>query len=103
MKGAKGAYGRHAKYARHSASQSDGNVVASLESISETSWHSKVDLLSRTKEEATRMLYKHLTKSCFGGEGDDNLMSWSSSLLFVIQYATTMPILMLGHPAISTL
>jgi hypothetical protein len=33
------------------------------------------------------MLYSHLTKSCFGGEDDDNLMSWSSSLLFVIQYA----------------
>ena len=70
-----------------SSGQSDENVVASMESISATSWHSKVDLLSRTKEEATKMLHRHLTKSCFGGEGDDNLMSWSSSLLFVIQYA----------------
>jgi hypothetical protein len=33
------------------------------------------------------MLFNHLNKSCFGGEYADNLMSWSSSLLFVIQYA----------------
>jgi hypothetical protein len=37
------------------------------------------------------MLHKHLTKSCFDWnkeeEDVDNLMSWSSSLLFVIQYA----------------
>ncbi|KAK3299582.1 uncharacterized protein B0H64DRAFT_102348 [Chaetomium fimeti] len=71
-----------------SSGQSDENVVASIESISATPWHSKVDLLSRTKEKATRMLHRHLTKKCLsGGEGDDNLMSWSSSLLFVIQYA----------------
>lgn len=33
------------------------------------------------------MLYSHLTKSCFRGKDTDNLISWSSSLLFVIQYA----------------
>ncbi|KAI8630238.1 hypothetical protein F5Y19DRAFT_484126 [Xylariaceae sp. FL1651] len=44
--------------------QSDENVVASMESISETSEHSK-----------------------YWRGGNDNLMSWSSSLLFVIQCA----------------
>ncbi|KAJ5392773.1 hypothetical protein N7465_011747 [Penicillium sp. CMV-2018d] len=43
-------------------------VVASSESISARSYLSRVDLLSRTAEEATRMLHSHLTKSCFGGK-----------------------------------
>lgn len=70
-----------------SSGRSDHHVVASAESISAISWRSRVDLLSRTAEEVTRMLYSHLNKSCFWGEDTDNLMSWSSSLLFVIQYA----------------
>lgn len=37
--------------------------------------------------EASRRLYAHLIKRCFEGDGSDNPMSWSSSLLFVIQYA----------------
>ncbi|KAJ5288310.1 hypothetical protein N7508_011085 [Penicillium antarcticum] len=70
-----------------SSGRSDHYVVASAESISATSCRSRDDLLSRTAKEITRMLYGHLTKSCFGGEATDNLVSWSSSLLFVMQYA----------------
>lgn len=72
-----------------STGRNDHNIVASVDSISARSCCSKVDLFSRTKEEATRMLRRHLTKACFKEEVDDadNLMSWSSSLLFVIQYA----------------
>ncbi|KAG9257184.1 uncharacterized protein F5Z01DRAFT_647920 [Emericellopsis atlantica] len=70
-----------------SLGRSNKNVVASMESISTESLGSKRDLLSRPRERATRMLHKHLTNSCFGGEDTDNLMSWSSSLLFVLQYA----------------
>ncbi|KAJ5558482.1 hypothetical protein N7535_008695 [Penicillium sp. DV-2018c] len=59
----------------------------SAESISAMPRRSRVSLLSRGTEEITQMLYSHLTKSIFGGKDDDNLMSWSSSLPFVIQYA----------------
>lgn len=62
-------------------------LVASVESISDES-NSRVDILSKPREVSTRLLYRHLNKSCFGGgDKSDNLMSWSSSLLFVIQYA----------------
>lgn len=70
-----------------SSGRNDQYVVASAESISAMPLRSRVDLLSRTTGEITQMLYSHLTKSCFGGKDTDNLMSWSSSLLFVLQYA----------------
>lgn len=72
-----------------SSGWSDSTVIASIESISTNSpGRSRVDLLSRSDKEAAEMLHTHLTKPCFGGKGArDNLMSWSSSLLFVIQYA----------------
>jgi hypothetical protein len=70
-----------------SSGRSDEDVVASVESISEES-NSRVDILSKSTEVATSMLYGHLNKLCFGdGDNSHNLMSWSSSLLFVIQYA----------------
>jgi len=70
-----------------SSGRNDHNVVASMESISVASWRSRVDLLSKTEKEATGMLHRHLNKSCFEDEAADNLISWSSSLLFVIQCA----------------
>ncbi|KAK2763859.1 hypothetical protein FQN54_009477 [Arachnomyces sp. PD_36] len=70
---------------RDSYGRSDHRIVASAASISPG--HSTVNLLSRTEEEIKRMLYTHLTYAHFG-EGDaNNLVSWSSSLLFVIQCA----------------
>ncbi|KAK4109385.1 hypothetical protein N656DRAFT_692126, partial [Canariomyces notabilis] len=69
--------------------QSDERVVASAESVSAFSGQrSRIDLFSRTSVEAARMLYEHLDNKRFGlGNCLDNLMSWSSSLLFVIQCA----------------
>jgi hypothetical protein len=61
--------------------------VTSSASIHKGERFSKTDLLSLEPEEASRRLYAHLIKRCFEGDGSDNLMSWSSSLLFVIQYA----------------
>ncbi|KAL3471186.1 hypothetical protein BJX99DRAFT_238064 [Aspergillus californicus] len=60
-----------------------------MESISETTPEnsSRVDIFSRPEGEATQMLYRHLNNLSFGGEHTDNLMSWSSSLLFMITFA----------------
>ncbi|KAK5655657.1 hypothetical protein OQA88_5590 [Cercophora sp. LCS_1] len=71
-----------------SSGLTDSDVVASIKSIFTPAPRGRVDLLSRPEEEAAKMLYGHLTKPCFrSGETQDNLMSWSSSLLFVVQYA----------------
>ncbi|KAH7109749.1 hypothetical protein B0J13DRAFT_294967 [Dactylonectria estremocensis] len=69
-----------------SSGRNDDSVVASTMSVSETE-RSKIDILSLGRNDAADMLYQHLTKPCFRGVDSDNLMSWSSSLLFVIQYA----------------
>ena len=51
----------------------------------------QTDILSLKPKEASKRLHAHLTKSlfedCFERHNCDNFMSWSSSLLFVIQYA----------------
>ena len=39
------------------------------------------------QRDGAKMLAEHLTKSLFQAAPDDNLMSWTSSLLFAIQYA----------------
>ncbi|PYH65527.1 uncharacterized protein BO88DRAFT_471416 [Aspergillus vadensis CBS 113365] len=70
---------------KESSGRSDHHVVASAESISAESDRSRTDLLSRPPKESTRMLYKHL--KWLRAEDTDNLMSWSGSLLYVIQYA----------------
>ncbi|OBS23235.1 hypothetical protein FPOA_03788 [Fusarium poae] len=45
------------------------------------------DILSRSRQDASsKMLYGHL-RTPYGSTRDDNLVSWSSSLLFVIQCA----------------
>ncbi|PHH86422.1 hypothetical protein CDD83_10264 [Cordyceps sp. RAO-2017] len=72
---------------RGSSGRNNSDLIASIASINEVSRHGKTNLLSLEKKDASEMLHKHLTKSCFGGDISDNLMSWSSSLLFVIQYA----------------
>ncbi|BCR95666.1 uncharacterized protein AKAW2_20606A [Aspergillus luchuensis] len=68
-----------------SSGRSDHHVVASAESISAELERSRTDLLSRPPGESTRMLYNHL--KWFKSKDADNLMSWSGSLLYVIQYA----------------
>jgi hypothetical protein len=70
-----------------SSGESDENVVASSASIYAKDT-CRTDLLSMELEQRAEKLCTHLKKKCFG-EADyaDNLMSWSSSLLFVLQYA----------------
>lgn len=63
------------------------SVVASMKSFG-SHGPSQVDILARPVEPAATMLSRH-RMDCFGGDefdSRDNLMTWSSSLLFVIQY-----------------
>lgn len=70
-----------------SSGRSDKNAVASSVSI----YHedlSRIDLLSWSLHDRGAKLGAHLGKECFGtADRADNLMSWSSSMLFVLQYA----------------
>ncbi|KAK1092830.1 hypothetical protein LTR48_003573, partial [Friedmanniomyces endolithicus] len=70
-----------------SSGKSDEDMVASSASIYMPGI-SRDDLLSLEPKEACKKLCVHLGKTCFGdADHADNLMSWSSSLLFVLQYA----------------
>jgi hypothetical protein len=69
-----------------SSGRNDESVIASIASIVGPE-SSRIDLLALEKHRAAELLHMHLTKECFGGEESDNLMSWTSSLLFAIQYA----------------
>jgi hypothetical protein len=70
-----------------SSGRNDESVIASTASIMGSHESSRTDILTLERHRATELLYKHLKKSCFAGEQSDNLMSWTSSLLFAIQYA----------------
>jgi hypothetical protein len=70
-----------------SSGRNDDSVIASTASVSGTPDSFRIDLLSLERDRATELLHQHLTKSCFDGEVSDNLMSWTSSLLFAVQYA----------------
>jgi hypothetical protein len=70
-----------------SSGRSDDNAVASIASVAELPEESRKDLLSFPKDKAIDMLHTHLTNQCCSGGDPDNLMSWTSSLLFAIQYA----------------
>ena len=70
-----------------SSGRNDESVIASMASIIGSHESSRTDILTLESHRATELLYKHLNKSCFAGEESDNLMSWTSSLLFAIQYA----------------
>jgi hypothetical protein len=65
----------------------DGSVIASTASKYGLQHNSRDDILGLEKQMAAKLLHTHLTKSCFVGERFDNLMSWTSSLLFAVQYA----------------
>ncbi|KAF4993921.1 hypothetical protein FDECE_13272 [Fusarium decemcellulare] len=68
---------------RKSSGTNNDDVVASTMSKSERG----TDILSLATHDAAKMLLGHLNKGPFNGLARDNLMSWSSSLMFVIQYA----------------
>jgi hypothetical protein len=71
-----------------SSGDSNDEVVRSPASKYMDSSISRNDLLSLERKFACEKLCAHLSKDCFGtADCADNLMSWSSSLLFVIQYA----------------
>ncbi|KIW22040.1 uncharacterized protein PV07_12558 [Cladophialophora immunda] len=70
-----------------SSGRNDDSVVASTASVFSPQDSSRTDLLGLERHRATELLHQHLTKSCFHGKVSDNLMSWSSSLLFTVQYA----------------
>lgn len=71
-----------------SSGRNDESVIASMTSILRPQEISRIDLLALERHKAAELLHMHLTKECFGGKnGSDNLMSWTSSLLFAIQYA----------------
>lgn len=72
---------------RKSSGRNDDNVIASMMSVSTSVGGSRIDLLSLPGDKAADMLHTHLTKPCSRGQASDNLMSWTSSLLFAIQYA----------------
>ncbi|KAF7953046.1 hypothetical protein EAE96_006267 [Botrytis aclada] len=70
-----------------SSGKNDNSVVASLASVYKSPRDSRIDLLSLSADKAIDMMHTHLKKSLRGGEHTDNLVSWTSSLLFAIQYA----------------
>lgn len=70
-----------------SSGRNDESVIASMASIIGSQGNSRTDILTLERERATELLYMHLNKRCFDGEESDNLISWTSSLLFAIQYA----------------
>ena len=72
-----------------SSGRNDLEVIESIASVDNDLEVSdcKRDILSLDQKEATENLLDHFNKSAFSGYATDNLMSWSSSLLFLIQYA----------------
>jgi hypothetical protein len=70
-----------------SSGLSNDTVVASAASIRSDLEADHFNILSLGKRDASQRMHEHLNKRPFGGSGSDNLMSWSNSLLFVIQYA----------------
>lgn len=70
-----------------SSGTSNDTIVASAASQS-ASGRPRHDLLSLSSEQICRKLCDHLMKKgLFSADSDDDLMSWSNSLLFVVQYA----------------
>jgi hypothetical protein len=63
------------------------NEIASVESRGRLPGQGRIDLLQRERIQAAERLYSHLYKPIFDVYTNDNLMSWTSSLLFAIQYA----------------
>jgi hypothetical protein len=82
-----------------SSGRNDENVVASIVNRNGAQESNRTDILSREKQDGAEMLYMHLKKNCFGGAGQDNLMSWTSSLLYAIQYAVWRAHIRGRHPS----
>ncbi|CVK91348.1 uncharacterized protein FMAN_09490 [Fusarium mangiferae] len=63
------------------------DVIASILSKGDKANRHKIDIFSMDYQKASEMLHHHLSKGAFSSLVTDNLVSWSSSLMFVIQYA----------------
>jgi len=72
---------------RYSSGQNDESVMASAASIAGSQGSSRIDILELDRHTATKVLHMHLSGDVFTEGPPDNLMSWTSSLLFAIQYA----------------
>ncbi|KZM18432.1 hypothetical protein ST47_g10394 [Ascochyta rabiei] len=70
-----------------SPGRNDDSIIASRASIVGSENSGQRDILGVEKRRAAKLLHMHLDKYVFGCEEQDNLMSWTSSLLFAIQYA----------------
>ncbi|KAF5661558.1 hypothetical protein FCIRC_11798 [Fusarium circinatum] len=74
-------------YDDRSTGRNDEDIIASVLSKYDKANRQKIDIFSMDYQVASEMLHQHLVKDLFSGRGTDNLVSWSSSLMFVIQYA----------------
>ncbi|CVK91794.1 uncharacterized protein FPRN_09628 [Fusarium proliferatum] len=63
------------------------DVIASIRSKYDNENRHNIDIFSMDYQEASEMLHHHLDKGPVYSRVTDNLVSWSSSLMFVIQYA----------------
>lgn len=63
------------------------DVIASVLSQHDEANRHTIDVFSRDHQEASEMLHHHLDKGLSNTQQTNNLVSWSSSLIFVIQYA----------------
>jgi hypothetical protein len=70
-----------------SSGLSNDTLVSSAASIRSDLEADHLNILSLDKKDASQRMHEHLNKRPFGGSASDNLMSWSNSLLFIIQYA----------------
>ncbi|KAF5618484.1 uncharacterized protein FTJAE_12182 [Fusarium tjaetaba] len=74
-------------YDANSTGRNDEEVMASISSQHDEANHHRTDIFSMDYQEASEMLHQHLHKGLSGTWVTNNLVSWSSSLIFVIQYA----------------
>ncbi|KAI3583904.1 hypothetical protein IWW34DRAFT_785089 [Fusarium oxysporum f. sp. albedinis] len=73
-------------YDDNSTGRNDKDVIASiLSQCGEANRHG-IDIFSMDYKEASQMLHQHLDKGPFSSSVTDNLVSWSSSLMFVIHH-----------------
>ncbi|KAF5722460.1 hypothetical protein FMUND_2972 [Fusarium mundagurra] len=74
-------------YDKHSMGLNTDKIIASLLCQRDEAGRHKVDILSMDPQEASEMLHHHLNKGRYSTFQTRNIVSWSSSLMFVIQYA----------------
>ncbi|KAF5591993.1 uncharacterized protein FSUBG_10297 [Fusarium subglutinans] len=74
-------------YDVNSTGRNDTDCIASIISQDDEANRHRINIFSTDYQEASEMLHRHLGKGLSSTWETDNLVSWSSSLLFVIQYA----------------